>query len=266
VNNQKCCHEVGVSLIISVVGKRVKFYKIQWEIVMNKKKMIGTFCAFGMGLVMLLCGCGKKLDDKNEKLSQTYYKLCMLEVSQNSDKSDSPQTTYRKALSYIQEAINCKASADFLAVKATILFRLGDFEQSCQSFEAALAFDNVSAKVRASILNNYACLLAQMGNVDKALGILDNLAKDSDYFTPQAAVFNRGKIFFDRQNYEQAVSEFSRTVALAPEYVDAHYFLALSAFKLQNKALAKTEMEAVLFLDPSHEGAIALADKLGVNK
>ncbi len=232
---------------------------------MNKEKILGTFCIFGLVFVILLCGCGKKGDDKNEKLAQTYYKLCMLEVSQNSDKSDSPQTTYRKALSYIQEAINYKASADFLAVKATILFRLGDFEQSCQSFEAALAFEDVSAKVRASILNNYACLLAQMGNVDKALGILDNLAKDSDYFTPQAAVFNRGKIFFDRQNYKQAIMEFSRTVALAPEYVDAHYFLALSAFKLQNKDLAKAEVESVLFLDPSHEGGIALADKLGVN-
>ena len=233
---------------------------------MYKKKMMGTFWIFVMGAEIFFCGCGKKPDDKNQKLAQTYYKLCMLEVSQNSDNGDSPQTTYRKALSYIQEAINYKASAEFLAVKATILFRLGDFEQSCQSFESALAFNNVSAKVRASILNNYACLLAQMGNVDKALGILDNLAKDNDYFTPQAAVFNRGKIFFDRQNYEQAVSEFSRTVALAPEYADAHYFLALSAFKLQNKALAKKEMEAVLFLDPGHEGAIALADKLGVSK
>lgn len=239
------------------------------EIFVNKDKKTDFFGGLGriavIFIVIIFSGCGKKLEDKNQRLAQTYYKLCMLEISQNSDKTDSPQTTYRKALSYIQDAIGYQANADFLAVKATILFRLGDFEQSCQSFEAALAFDNTPAKVRASILNNYACLLAQMGNADKALGILDNLARDSHYFTPQAAVFNRGKIFFDKHDYGNALSEFSRTVALAPEYVDAHYFLALSAFKLQDKELAKKETETVLFLEPSHEGAIALADKLGVD-
>jgi tetratricopeptide (TPR) repeat protein len=231
----------------------------------SNAKKIETICALGVIGVFFasfFCGCGKKSEDKNQKLAQTYYKLCMLEVSQYSDGGDSPQTTYRKALSHIQEALKYKASAEFFAVKATILFRLGDFEQSCQNFEQALACDDACAKVRASILNNYACLLAQMGKADRALDIFDKLAKDSDYFTPQAAVFNKGKIFFDKQNYEYAVKEFSQAVALAPEYVDAHYFLALAAFNLKNITLTKREIETVLFLEPAHEGAIKLSDKL----
>jgi tetratricopeptide (TPR) repeat protein len=235
----------------------------------NRDKICDFFCALsilGVLLAVFFCGCGKKAEDKNQKLAQTYYKLCMLEISQYSDVGDSPQTTYRKALSYIQDALKYKISAEFLAVKATILFRLGDFEQSCQIFEQALTCSDALAKVRASILNNYACLLAQMGKADKALDIFDKLAKDSDYFTPQAAVFNKGKIFFDKQDYRSAIKEFSQAVALAPEYVDAHYFLAASAFNLKNKALTKNEIDTVLFLEPTHEGAIKLSDKLATIK
>ena len=71
-------------------------------------KIFVGLCLF---FVCGFCGCGKKLEDKNQKIAQTYYNLCMLEISQNSDKNDSPQTTYRKALSYIQEAINYQSKS-----------------------------------------------------------------------------------------------------------------------------------------------------------
>jgi tetratricopeptide (TPR) repeat protein len=216
-------------------------------------------------LSIIFCGCGKKTEYKNKKLAQTYYKLCMLELSQSADKNINPQMLYRKALEYIQDALRYDSSAECLAVKATLLFRLGDFEQSRNNFLEALKRES-SPKLHASILNNYACLSAQIGDVDKALSIFNKLEKDNDYFTPQAAVFNKGKIFFEKQDYKQAISEFSRAVRLAPEYIDAHYFLALSALRLKNISLAKKELEAVLFLEPDHREAIMMSDKLGLTK
>ena len=228
---------------------------------MNMHKNTVLFWGGVLVFFMVFSGCSKKYEDKNQKLAQTYYKLCMLEISQNTDEHVNPQSLYRKALEYIQEAIKYDVNAEYLAVKATLLFRLGDFEQSKLCFEEALNH-GASSKVRASILNNYACLNAQIGDVDKALSIFNQLEKDNYYFTPQAAVFNKGKIFFEKNDFAKAANEFSLATKFAPEYVDAHYFLALTAFKLKDINLAKKELEAVLFLDPYHEGAALLSDKL----
>ena len=200
---------------------------------MNITKKRNLFWGAIIVLSMFFCSCGKKTEDKNKKLAQTYYKLCMLELSQNSDYNINPQALYRQALEYIQEAIRYDSNAEYFAVKATLLFRLGNLEQSKVCFEEALKHDSPS-KVRASILNNYACLNAQNGDVDKALNIFNKLENDNDYFTPQVAVFNKGKIFFEKQDYKQAANEFLHAAKLAPEYVDAHYFLALTAMRLKN--------------------------------
>jgi len=217
-----------------------------------------------ISIILVISGCSKKDDNKNKKLAQTYYKLCMVELSDNTDKMKNIQSSYRKALEYIQESINFYESAENLAIKGTILFRLGDYEQSCKFFQAALAHKS-SDKVRAGILNNYACLLAQMGQVNKALDIFNELEKNHNYFTPQAAVFNRGKIFFDKMDYEKALDEFSKAVKLAPEYTDAHYFSGLSALKLDDKKRAQHELETVLFLDPTHDGALKLVEMFGLS-
>ena len=228
---------------------------------MDKIKINNFILLGALILFIVFCSCGKRSENKNKKLAQTYYRLCMLELSGNSDKNVNSQVLYRSALGHIQEAIRYDLRAEYLAIKATILFRLGSLEQSKLCFEKALKYET-SSKVRASILNNYACLNAQAGAIDKALSILNKLENDNDYFTPQAAVFNKGKIFFEKQDYKQAVNEFLHATKLAPEYTDAHYFLALSALKLKNIDLVKKELESVLFLESDHQGALALSGKL----
>lgn len=217
---------------------------------------------FVVPFFLILCSCAKdSADQKNKKLAQNYYKLCMLEFSDKTQGGVLSEESYKKALQYIQQAIDSYACSEYLAVKATLLFRLNDVKSSCKAFEEALNLD-CEPQIKACILNNYACLLAQMGKIDKALDIFKGLETNNAYLTPQAALFNRGKIMFDQADYNAAVQEFLKAIQKAPDFLDARYYLAMSAFRMNDLTLAKNEIKTILFLEPGHEGAQWLKNKM----
>ncbi|KKQ32462.1 MAG: hypothetical protein US49_C0007G0004 [candidate division TM6 bacterium GW2011_GWF2_37_49] len=212
--------------------------------------------------LLLICSCAKdSTDQKNKKLAQNYYKLCMLEFSDKSQTSVSSEEPYKKALQYIQQAIDSYACSEYLAVKATLLFRLNDVASSCKVFEESLKLD-CEPQIKACIMNNYACLLAQIGKHEKALDIFKGLETNNAYLTPQAALFNRGKIMFEQADYNAAVQEFLKAIQKSPDFLDARYYLAMSAFRMNDLALAKNEVKTILFLEPGHEGATWLKNKI----
>lgn len=213
-------------------------------------------------ILLLVCSCAKNSEvQKNKKLAQNYYKLCMLEFTDKSEESALPEESYKKALQNIQKAIDCYSCSEYLAVKATLLFRLNDFTNSCSAFEQALKCDS-EPQIRACIQNNYACLLSQIGKHDKALKLFRELETDNAYLTPQAAIFNTGKIMFERADYKAAAQAFLKAIQKAPDFLDARYYLAMSAFNLNDLAMAKNEIKTILFLEPGHEGATWLKNKI----
>jgi tetratricopeptide (TPR) repeat protein len=189
--------------------------------------------------------------------------MCLLEFTDKDHAlaSAGPEQSYKKALLHIQQAVNLNPSPEYLAIQATLLFRLNDFLASSKAFELALSL-KPEQQLRANILNNYACLLSQMGQKDKALKIFDELETDNSYLTPQAALFNKGKIFFEENNFDIAAKEFSKAINKATDFLDARYYLALSAFKTNNITLAKNEIQTILFLEPEHEGAKQLSEQM----
>lgn len=216
-------------------------------------------------VILVVCSCAKNSDEqKNKKLAQNYYKMCMLEFSDKSAEKALPEDVYKKALQHITQAINYYPTAEYVAVQATLLFRLNDFAASCKAFEHALKLDP-EPHIKGNILNNYACLLGQMGDHGKALKIFKEVEQDNAYFTPQAAIFNQGRVLFDMQDYKAATQAFSRAVQKAPDFLDAHFYLAMSAFKDNDLTTAKNEVKTILFLEPEHEGAHMLKLELGMS-
>lgn len=213
-------------------------------------------------MVLIICSCAKNShEQKNKQLAQNYYKLCMLEFSDKTSEAALPEDVYKKALQHIDQAINYSCSAEYLAVKATLLFRLNDIDAACKTFERALNLDP-EPNVKANILNNYACLLGQIGKSDKALRLFKEIESDNAYFTPQAAIFNQGLILFNMRDYKAAAQTFLRAIQKAPDFIDARYYLALSAFKNNDFVTAKNEVKTILFLEPEHECARWLKSKL----
>ena len=207
--------------------------------------------------MVFISGCSKK---KNVQLGQTYYKLALVELADEDKKQSSPRSRLTQALLHIEKAIKEESRPEYYALKATLLFRLDHNEESNLFFEKALA-SHPDPTVRAEITNNYACLLAHMGKLRKACALWHELEYDKHYITPEVACFNKGKVALASNKLHTAKKHFAKAIALAPNYVDAHYLLALVAYKLGEKKQAQQELTTVLHLEPSHHQARVYAQQ-----
>ncbi len=206
-----------------------------------------------------MSGCGRKAALGNKKLAQNYFKSALVELSDQ----QVGIYHYKKALSYVEQAIKQDSKANYVALQATLLFKLGQEQESLHAYEQALACCE-DVYIKSEIINNYACLLAQMGQSDKAIESWEKLCIDRYYLTPEVALVNLGKTYAESGNYHVAQSYFQRAVALAPHYLDAHFYLAWTAYFNKNEVLAKQEVATLLYLDPQCDAINSLRQKLGL--
>lgn len=197
--------------------------------------------------VLIFSNCGKK---SNKSLAQNYYKLSMLELG---SEDESPETI-KKALNYIDLALNQNDDTKYLALKASLLFKLGQIEECSYLFKQILSKD-IDLRLKAEVSNNYACLLAQTGKTDVALEIWSKLESDKDYLTPEVAFFNQSKVYFEKNDLKKAKEKLLKAVFLEPSYIDARYYLSQVFIKLRDFGSAKKELSTVLFLAPEHSEA-----------
>ena len=122
-------------------------------------------------------------------------------------------------------------------------------------------FSNLSPILKSDVRNNYACLLAHIGEVEEALRIWRELEACSDYLTPEVALFNQGKYFLMNGDFKLSKEKLISAVEISPSYVDAHYYLAIVAKEGGDKDLFINEINTVLFLEPHHFGARKLSNQ-----
>lgn len=203
---------------------------------------------------MLFCitGCGKK---KNVRLAMNYYQLSSIELHKRT------YGCYRQALLYLDLALKEDSRPEFLARKATILFRLGAYDESLSIFQSLLR-SKLSSDVRSEILNNYSCLLAHQGKKEEALDILSGLIQSKDYLTPEVALVNQGKIYMHIGKEKEAKNKFIKATEAAYNYVDAHYYLALASHELGDLQQAEQSVQTTLLIEPEHGGARLLQNRI----
>jgi type IV pilus assembly protein PilF len=208
-------------------------------------------------LLLVFNGCGKK---PNQKLAQTYFRMAFNELADDPD----DQLACKRALVGIDRALSQEQKPQYLALKATILFKLNDYEKSNSFFKRALEEPSDPA-LRAEITNNYACLMAHHGNNAKAKNLLQQLTHDATYQTPEVAWVNLGKVYATEHDLSHAQEAFKQAVLAAPSYLDAHYYLGLIAYQQGDIPVAQHEIKLVLALEPDHVGANSLANSIGIS-
>jgi Tfp pilus assembly protein PilF len=222
--------------------------------------------AFGMQMYCFLIffvlmifapSCRQK---KNVKLAKNFYKLAMVDLADDVDS----KLSLKKALQYVEKSIEQDHQPLYLAMKATILFRLNQYDESKKFFK--LALNSCKDKLlSAEIFNNYACLLASTNGAAKAVEIWKKLENDRYYLTPEVALLNQGKVYAQNKDLKEARDCFSKSINIRPDFVDSRYYLSLVDYWLGNFNSSKDEVKTVLYLEPNHEGASDLAKQLGIS-
>lgn len=75
--------------------------------------------------------------------------------------------------------------------------------------------------------------------------------------------FDSGMAYFNQENYTMALSEFEMAVAKSPSFVEAKYYVGLTAWKLNMTDRAKRAFAETLALNPNH---IKSRESLGIQK
>lgn len=202
-------------------------------------------------IVVGLSACGKK---SNEQLAQTYFKMALMDVAESPDLI----AGCKRALGDIDKALENAQEPEYYALKGTLLFKLGQYEQSEFIFNRALDI-TTDGVLKAEIMNNLACLWAHQGKNDKAAAVWESLKSDIFYKTPEVAMVNLGKLCAQKGDMSGADRSLHEAVMIAPSYIDAHYYRALVARQQGKSDVVKQECGIVLTLAPTHEGAQQLA-------
>lgn len=214
----------------------------------------------------LFLSCGKQGGDLSSRRSSRsacgrlgfdYYKMSMLELEEETG----GERVYRRALYKVNQAIAQEKNPRYYAHKATLLFLLGKNEKSIEWYDKALGLP-MPKEVKCEILNNYACLLANCGHYRDALSIFEKLEANHDYLTPEVAIVNQAKLYFEGGDYQYAQIKLLEAIRVAPDYIDAHYYFAVAAMRNKDLHGARRAIAKTLELEPGHSGALALRERL----
>ncbi|HAI82436.1 MAG TPA: hypothetical protein DCL43_02115, partial [Chitinophagaceae bacterium] len=72
----------------------------------------------------------------------------------------------------------------------------------------------------------------------------------------------KGLVFFDQQQYKQALAVFSFAATINNRYADAYYYMARCHEMMQQKDSALLRFEQALQLDPTLKEATAAIERL----
>lgn len=200
---------------------------------------------YGIVISLVLTGCGGH--QRKQSLANNYFEQATLAAHEGNSK---------KALQLLNKSLSVQETPQALAFKATILYQLNDVGASVSLFEKIInQTKNVSSTLRADIKNNYACVLNRSGNTHEAQHIWEGLTKDPDYLTPEVAHFNLALLSLSQKDFAAAVDKLQQAVSLAPDYVDAYFYLGMIYVHNELWDDAQQQFKSVLTYAPEHVGA-----------
>ncbi|HXA15607.1 MAG TPA: tetratricopeptide repeat protein [Thermoanaerobaculia bacterium] len=131
-----------------------------------------------------------------------------------------------------------------LQVMAQAYYRAGDLKNAISSLEAVTAADP-SNNTAALLLAN---LYLENGQLDAGKAQIEKLPASA--ITDPTTYLNLGILFFNKKNAGDAVTYFSKAIAMDPKGVDAFYYRGLANAQLNKTAEARADFEQVIAMAP----------------
>jgi len=143
-----------------------------------------------------------------------------------------------------------------LAVLANLYLTGGNLGRAIALYEQILRRHPVLLTVRLNLARAH----LRQGRLDEAERVLRGAPYGGDESV--LVLNNLGTIEAVRGDYDAAVAEFRRAIALKPDYLEARLNLALSLLKLNDVDGAVTELRGVLTIQPDHRQARQTLDAI----
>ncbi len=123
----------------------------------------------------------------------------------------------------IERALEQNPNDPDVQTAAGLLYeRVGEMDNADKHYQAAIRADGKDPNLK----NNYAVFLCRRGNLDKGQKLLEEVAKNPRYATPEVALTNAGVCSLSANKPEQAEREFKQALNMKPTYPDALLQLA----------------------------------------
>lgn len=218
--------------------------------ILGDKKMqmrvVAVFCL----IITLTPGCGKYHKSLSQLSDEDLYALARAEL----EDEGRDVGHYERALSYIREARALRELPSYIALSAHLLTRLGRVELALREVELFFSGKQKDESLRLEMLNTYACLLAMQEKFEEACALWQELANNPSYATPECAFYNAGMLSMKTKNIDRARTYFDDALSYNPSFIAARLARAQLCVG-PDTCQARSEVDAVLFLDPHNRAA-----------
>ncbi|TDI31922.1 MAG: tetratricopeptide repeat protein [Acidobacteria bacterium] len=204
---------------------------------------------FGAAMVLLVllaaAGCGgsgaRRTAEDLENDPQNHYRWA---------REQHLRGYYKEALESIDKAIALDGTAYlYYNERGLIHLNAGQPEEALLDFRRVLAINPLYTDAH----NNLGATLARMGQPSEARAEFQRVLEDPLYPTKEKALANLGDILFAAGDYEGAIAELRRAVAINKDYARAYSKLGRSYQALGRMDEARESFETVLKLVPLSE-------------
>lgn len=180
--------------------------------------------------LLLLSAC-----KKNPKNTETlYYQQALLEIKDGN---------HHKAINLLEQTLkrnpeNIKAAA----LQGNLFYLEKNYQEAEKVYRQAISKCKDEA-LKTDILNNLACTLVILNQLQEAQNIWQNLTNNKYYSTPEVAYFNLGFQEFRAQNFLEAKNYLAKSIEIQPSYTDARWYLTLTLYYLKDYQEAKLQLD-----------------------
>lgn len=128
-------------------------------------------------------------------------------------------------------------------------FKFAENSYVKSDYQVALEFFNKALNIKYSVeCRNYiACCYLNLGNLDKANGILEDLTSNHPYWS--TPLLNLGRVQLTKGNSERALEYYQKALEVDPHNEDVYYYLGVYFFKEKNYMKAKDYYEKSLVIN-----------------
>ena len=159
----------------------------------------------------------------------------------------------------IDKALTQNPRDPAVQVSAGLVYeRLGDFGKADHFFAEALNLDPHNP----DMINNYAVFLCRRGHYDKGEKLLEQVARNPAYATPEVAYTNAGVCARSAKNLPQAAELFRKALAIRPDYADALLQLADLSYADGAGLAARALLERYFKVGPETPESLLLAVRI----